>query len=141
MSEFVPSTVELVNRYLDRIRRQECSPTPFILEYEAKTRDLRPWAWYVTVDVVADHSWLLIRKNRPLSGEPKERLMPDQLAEHRETHHFRALCCLCVLLDGVVSYTEAAFFADAEHGYTIRCAKNRCGYRGQGTFSMHDPQR
>lgn len=48
MSTFVPSAVELIHQYLHRIKNQEMSPTPLILEYHSPTRDLRTWLWYVS---------------------------------------------------------------------------------------------
>lgn len=45
MNATVSSSLELINRYLERIRSQETSPIPLLLGYDAVVQDLRTWLW------------------------------------------------------------------------------------------------
>ena len=60
------------------------------------------------------------------------RLAPDQLLAHRQTHTFKAPCCLCASVDPNLGYTETAIMV-SDRGefvaeYVAKCALQACGY-------------
>jgi hypothetical protein len=72
---------------------------------------------------------------RPVQGG--KRVPPDELRNHRESHHFLGPCCLCPLLSprDSVGFVEAAIYMPVFGRYggeiIAACAKDRCGYLGQ----------
>jgi hypothetical protein len=78
---------------------------------------------------------------RPIDGITKKRLVPDEFKKHQETHHFHAPSCFCVILDEQEERMEAVFLVDPEHGWMIRCAKNKCGYAGRDACLIPNPSR
>jgi hypothetical protein len=71
-----------------------------------------------------------LQKDRPVDRETKERLTPAQVARKQGTKHLGGPCCLCVLLDENTEFVEAVVFEHPKQGYMMRCARNKCGYRG-----------
>lgn len=100
------------HRYLVRIDRQ--LSVNVILHYDAESNDLRAWFW--PVDDVG------------------HRVTPSGLSGYRETHEFKAPCCLCAAeTTAIANYTETVIYIAADAGpyhgsYVAGCAFNRCGY-------------
>ena len=90
---------------------------------------LLSWYYHDTADF-----WHIHILSRPTNGE--ERVTPSALREHRQTHQFLGLCCLCPLFapNGQGVYVEAAMYL-ATSGpfageYVAQCATGECGYLG-----------
>jgi hypothetical protein len=132
------SAVEHVNHYLRRMGQQSSSDASLILEYDRKIQDLHMWLWY---DIHIDWHFIGLHKFRPIDDITKKRLLPEELEKHQETHYFQAPDCFCAILDEQVEFTKAIFLVDPKHGWTIRCAKNICGYAGRDAGSILDISR
>lgn len=123
-----------ITRYLAKIREQEASERPYILHYEHRIRDLRPWHWFVGA---SHHSMQLLMTviNRPTS-KSGGRILPSQLPNYSVPGFLRP-CCLCgVPVGGVTKgYVESAItiaHAGERSGeYVARCATEACDYEGE----------
>lgn len=62
------------------------------------------------------------------------RLTPDQLLQHRQTHAFKAPCCLCSV-NPDLGYTETVIVVcksgEFTGEYVAECALGVCGYMGE----------
>ncbi|KAF8057998.1 hypothetical protein FPV67DRAFT_1676766 [Lyophyllum atratum] len=103
------SSIDTIQTFLKRIEQQERSETPYILHYDPEKQDLRPWLW-------------------PVKGDG-QRIRPEDLDGHCETHDLRAPSCLCAILDRKppTIYVEGIFHRQGD-AYKVSCASNRCGY-------------
>ena len=68
------------------------------------------------------------------------RLTPDQLLSHRQTHTFKAPCCLCASVDPDLGYTETAILVSESKEfvskYVAECASKMCGYIGKSSLML-----
>ena len=116
------------SNYFQLSWHQTTAYCPSIQLVARSSRIIGPWCKYLRHDT----SQCL---HRPV--ERNERVRPDALNNHRETHQFFGPCCLCLLLttlSGESHFTEAAMYVPIcgryAGEYVAECAKSHCGYKG-----------
>lgn len=66
---------------------------------------------------------------RPVN-DAGERVPPENLSDHRQTHNFQLPCCFCAVT--TTAYTEMSIFVaidgDFAGEYVAGCQNDRCGY-------------
>jgi hypothetical protein len=68
--------------------------------------------------------------------EPRGRITPSDLREHRVSHQMLGPCCLCPMIDlNQPDFVEAAMYMPVTGPfagqYIATCARDKCGYFGK----------
>lgn len=106
--------------------------TDRVLTFDSKRLSLVTYHWYARLTIARCYFHYL---NRPVYEG--ERVRPDGLRNHRETHQFLGPCCICPLLKPLSiepRFKEAAIYMPLmglyKGEYVAECVESRCGYLG-----------
>lgn len=133
--------IERLREFSLRVKKShevQANDTAFILHYDCKSGDLRPYFWYFHRAPQPQRSTLTSSSYRP-SDKKNNRYKPSALDMLRLTHFFLGPCCYCAWLDGK-KYTEAKIGLalavtktsddDCLGQYIAICPEQKCGYFG-----------